>query len=174
MTKFGFSVLEIKQQLAEQLIAEEKMWESLYGDTRSGAAIQHDVAMDYAALGSSIQYLRQCLGEVDPEALTVTLTADAFRPNGTTPISASMHDVANQVIGKLELLGHDVGRLFNDSEHSMLVIHAPADMAEALQEAITDLNLVGRIESPDTPVVGDLFNWNMARKFLDANPVETV
>lgn len=174
MTKFGFSVLELKQQLAEAMLAEEQLWESLYGVTRSGAAIEHDAARDYAAMGDTVQYLRQCLGEVDPEALTITLTATAFRPNGTTPISASMHDVAKQVLRMLERDGHDVSRVFNDSEHSMLHIHAPADLGEALQETITELNLVGRIEMPDTPHVGDLFNWPAAHKFLDANPVETV
>jgi hypothetical protein len=171
MTRFGFSVLEIKQQLAEQLIAEEQMWESLYGDTRSGAAIQHDAAMDYAALGSSIQYLRNCLGEVDPDALTITLTASNCRPMSDEPLQVSMHDVANQVLRVLKREGHDLGRVLNDSEYSQLYIHAPADMGEALQEAITELNLVGRVEKANTPMVGDLFNWNMAHKFLHANPV---
>jgi hypothetical protein len=175
MTKIGtFTVLEIKQQLAEMMILEEQLWDSLYGDTRSGQAIQDESAREYAGVGRGIQYLKQCLGRIDPDALTIMLTADGFRPNGRTPISASMHGVAKQVLGMLKRNGHDVSRAFNDSEHSQLYIHAPADLRDALQEAITELNLVGRIEVERTPRIGDLFNWNMAHKFLDANPVETV
>lgn len=166
MDKIGsFTVLEIKQQLAEMMILEADLWDSLYGDTRSGQAIQDEAAREYAGVGRSIQYLKQCLGEIDPDALTIMLTADG---------TGSMHEVANQVIGILERSGHDVRRLFNDTEYSQLYIHIPADMLGALTVAQSRLKLNGSIEVERTPRIGDLFNWNMARKFLDANPVETV
>jgi len=173
MTRFGFSVLEIKQQLAEQLISEEKMWESLYGETRSGAAIEHEAARNYAALGSSIEYLRQCLGEVDPEALTITLTG-TLTPWIDSKPNPGMHEVAFEILKHLKRDGHNLNRVLNDTEYSQLFIHAPADMAESLNKALEVLEIDGSVETADTPNAVDLFNWNMAREFLDANPVEIV
>lgn len=170
-------VKEILTELAQRLVHEADVWETVYGKNIPDGGVTQEAEDEYSQLVKEVEeFKNSCANKL----ISIGYPVYTVMITGCSPSDGpGNYEVEDAVVLKFG------DRVLPDSEHSQLfIMTTPADQDEVLAY-VREVAGVGKVYTyggdvydsefhaydEDTPHIAGLGNWSSARKFLEDNKI---